>query len=176
MALNDNPYSAPLEHEQAQRRCDYLHIDNWWFGVSNLVFARIGPGLVIISASWSAVTAIHAANERSLYLQLMMSLLWIVMMGIVFWRRGRHPIILWCDLAEHLTLGRIRGREDYPWSAILGFDYEGVGNPTRLPVVSAPIPVNGQRILIISALSGEEFRIKVGDVHFAALKDLAVKH
>lgn len=140
MRADDNPYAAPVEDERASSqvpRGGNLHIDNWWYAASNLVFARIFAVLIAASALWTAITTAHAEGRpnRILYLQLMFSLLWIVMMGIVFWRRGRYPIIFWCDLGDRLTFGRLNGPEEYPGSSVRSFDYEGIGNPTRVPVV-----------------------------------------
>ena len=182
---DDNPYAAQSAESyrvQPLVAGETLRIDNWWFAVANLVFGRVTPAVTGLEALWSAVVSLASivsalqnghTPRRGLCLQLMFSLLCLVMMGILFARRGRGPIVFWCELGDRIAFGRLQGPEEYSCSQVVAFDYEGIGNSTRVAVAHAPSPIDGRRILVISLSSGSEFRLKVRYDQDARLKQYA---
>lgn len=186
MNEGDNPYAAPSDYHPGRKqplgRPVVLRLDCRSYALANLIFGRVIAATVGLGALWNSLASlasiIHALQrgmtpERIFYLHLMLSLLWLVMMAILFAHRGRDPIVFWCELGDQIVLGRLGGPQEYSWSQVTAFDYEGIGNRTRIAVARAPVPKDGRRILVISLASGTQFRLKVRNELDAALKEFA---
>lgn len=151
-----------------------LHIDNSQYAQSNILFGRVLPAAAILCAAWTLWTTLSSGLTNATIVPAMLTALWIVVMVVVYIRRGQHPAIVSIDfLPDHLEVQFVGRTATFDAKQISAIEYEGIHNPSRAKVVNAPFPKDGERILVITLADVRQLRVRVAYEHDAPLKEFA---
>ena len=153
-----------------------LQIDNRRYATNNLIFGRIIAPLVALGAAGSIVSILRFADltKNGVIIGLGIQTIIVVLMIIVYLRRGRHAIVMNLEIGDQLVVEKKNGVQiQYSWDRVERMNYEGVRNSSRVGIPSAPFPKDDQRILVITLDDGAELRVRVEHEHDQSLKKIA---
>ena len=153
-----------------------IHIENNRTAYANVAFGRALPALISVVALADLVSIIFTDLSDGTLIPALLSVLWVIYMGIAFARRGRHPAIREMKIGdEWISAKCVAESRSFRTADVTVVEYEGVVNRSRVPVAGAEFPQNGERILVLTLRDGMELRVKVGSELDPALKEFAVK-
>ncbi len=151
-----------------------LQIDNSAYAGSNIIFGRVLPGLVVVGSILTLASLFSQGLGEGTFIPLVMTAGLIVLMAIVYARRGKHPAVTSIEISrEEINATFLSGRSCYGMDQVRSMEYEGVRNPSRVDVRHAPFPKDGERVLVITLADQTELRVRVRYEHDAALKAIA---
>lgn len=153
-----------------------LHIDNRRYASNNMIFGRIVAPLVGLGAAASIVSILRFADlsKNGVIIGLGIQGIIVVLMAIVVWRRGRHPLVMQLELGEQLVVEKKSGEQTHhSWDRVERMEYEGLRNPARVRIPGSPFPKHDQRVLVITLDDGRELRVRVEHQHDVELKKIA---
>lgn len=153
-----------------------LQIDNSRYARSTVLFGRWVPIIVGGLAAWTFIASLGTGNFPTMLLGGMITVLWIVYMVIAYLRRGRQSVVMRVQFdGEQFEVTFLHSTERFEVLQIRCMEYEGIGNPSRAPVATAPFARDGERILVMTLGSGLELRVRVQHEHDAPLKKIAAR-
>ncbi len=153
-----------------------MRIENSAHARANILIGRVIPALFILCAAWSFVSLLSNGVTRGTLIPIMLTLLWIVAMGGLYLRRGQQRAVLALEFSSAGVEAQfLRGTASFPFTEIQSLEYTGVHNPARVPVLGAPFPQQGERILVLTLRDKTELRVRVRWEHHADLQDIAAR-
>ena len=154
-----------------------LYINNSRYADSNILFGRVFPAMVTVFPILSLVFLLSVGVTKGTAVPILMSLLLIAVMVVVYVRRGRHPAVQSIEFLPHcINVCFFSRRSSFDTARIRNMEYEGVRNRTRVKVVNAPFPKDGERILVVTLFDNTELRVRVDYEHHATLQRIAAQH